>query len=605
MIQTRRVAPLCLVGRLLAATWMSLSSGCGESQSATDSANTAVTSSASDQRTQPEESKIAGSAAAATPWFEQCAEQRGLRFTHDSGHRGHMLFPEIVCGGTALFDMDGDGDLDAFFVQSGQVDSDASKRSPSRLFRNRGDGTFDDVTDDSGADVRGYGMGVAAGDYDNDGDVDLYVTCLGPDVLLRNQGDGRFTDVTTDAGVGDPSFGASAGFVDFDHDGDLDLLVANYVHWSPSQERECFSTVGHPDYCSPNAYKAPARDTLYRNNGDGTFTDVSEQAGLTAAFGNGLGVGFADFNADGWVDLLVANDGLPNQLWVNQGNGTFVDRAWESGCAVDESGTAKAGMGVAINDLDDDGDFDLLIVNMQRETDSLLRNEGGYFVDMTRTRGLAALSKQFTRFGVGLVDFNNDGWLDLFEANGKVRRLDETSHDRRDVYAEPNLLYRGTPAGRFEEVQPRGGTDPVLIATGRAAAFGDIDNDGRVDILVVNRDGPARLLRNIVADADHWIVLRVVEEHGRDALGATVSLKIGDRIIMRSVQTAGSYCAASDPRVHVGLGAAEVVRDVTVRWVDGTTETFGDLAADQIMMLRRGGGSNAASKSPRDRVTTP
>jgi enediyne biosynthesis protein E4 len=247
-------------------------------------------------------------------------------------------------------------------------------------------------------------------------------------------------------------------------------------------------------------------------------------------------------------------------------------------------------MGVAVADLDDDGDRDLLVVNLMREADSLLRNDGAYFVDITRAAGLAVISRQFTRFGVGFHDFDNDGWRDLYEANGRVRRLDDTVYDPRDAFAEPNLLFRGVGPMRFQEVQPRGGTEPILIATSRAAAFGDIDNDGGVDILIANRDGPAHLLRNIVASRGRWITFRVVEEHGRDALGASLTLRLGPRTLSCDVQSASSYCAANDPRVHVGLGDADVAGDVVVTWIDGVKESFGDQPAGRIVTLTRSAG---------------
>jgi len=521
------------------------------------------------------------------PWFEEAAEERGLRFVHQSGHRDRYFLPEIMGGGAALFDMDGDGDLDAYLVQSGSLLEPDSRQPGNRLFRNRGDGSFEDVTTGSGAEGRGYGMGVTAGDYDNDGDVDLYVTNLGPDLLLRNESGGRFTDVTTAVGVGDPAWSTSAAFFDYDADGDLDLYVANYIRWSPERELDCFSLSGEPDYCSPKNYNAPTPDALYRNNGNGTFTDLSEAAGLRAAFGNGLGVAVGDFDGDSRLDVFVANDGMMNQLWLNQGRGRFRDGALLAGCALDQDGKAKAGMGVDAVDFDDDGDLDLMVVNLDGESDSFYRNQGSYFSDDTALVGLRAPSRPFTRFGMALVDFDNDGWLDLYEANGRVGL--QAQRFSRDPYAEPNLLFQGSPNGPFEEVLPRGGTRELLVATSRAAAFGDVDNDGGVDILMVNRDAPAYLLLNRVPRG-HWISFRVVDQHRRDALGAVVTFAVGGRRLTRSVKAAYSYLASNDPRVHVGLGEASAVKDVQVRWLDGKTESFGNFDADRIVVLRRGEG---------------
>ncbi len=531
--------------------------------------------------------RISPAPTASALWFEDVANQRGLRFVYESGHRDRFYLPEIMGGGAALFDMDNDGDLDAYLVQGGRVPGGERARGGNRLFRNRGDGTFDDVTAASGAEGHGYGMGVTAGDYDNDGDVDLYVTNVGPNILLRNDGGGRFVDVTRDAGVGDAHWSTSAAFLDYDADGDLDLYVANYINWTPAAELPCFSLTGVPDYCSPRNYNAPAPDTLYRNNGDGTFTDVSAQAGIRVAFGNGLGVVAGDFDEDRRVDVFVANDSTMNQLWLNQGGGRFRDAALLRGCALDQDGAPKAGMGVHAADPDHDGDLDLLVVNLDGESDSFYRNHGPYFTDDTVAVGLRAVSRPFTRFGMAMLDFDNDGWLDLFEANGRVGRQSEMYG--ADPFAEPALLFQGVEGG-FKEVQPRGGTARRLIATSRAAAFGDLDNDGGLDIVVVNRDAAAFLLHNVVAPRGHWTGLRLLDRHGRDALGAEVTLTVGSRHLRVDARAAYSYLASNDPRVHVGLGPDTAVRDVRVRWPDGTTETFGGVPIDTYTTLREDPG---------------
>ena len=518
------------------------------------------------------------------PWFEDVSTSSGLDFVHRSGHRERHLFPEIIGGGVALFDMDGDGDLDAYLVQSGSLEEPGGAGGANRLFANRGDGTFEDITAGSGADDRGYGMGVAAGDYDNDGDVDLYVTNFGPNVLLRNEGDGRFSDRSTEAGVDEPSWGTSTAFLDYDADGDLDLFVANYVNWSIGIEQDCYNPAGLLDYCLPTNYGAPALDRLFRNDGDGTFTDVSVDVGLQTAFGNGLGVVAGDFDGDGRVDVFVANDTMMNQLWLNLGDEGFRDESLLRGCALDEHGLAKAGMGVAAEDYDADGDLDLMVVNLEGQTDSFFLNEAGFFVDHTGRAGLGATSRKYTRFGIGLIDFDNDGTLDLYEANGRVIRSPEA--DTADAYAEPNMLFRGDGRGGFAEIEPLGGTAQPLVATGRAAAFGDLDGDGGVDVVVLNRDGPVHVLRNVHAARGNWLGLRVVDEHGRDALGAQVTMTVGGRKLSRGVRAAYGYCASSDPRVHVGLGAATAAENVTVRWPDGTTRSFGTLKANQIVELK-------------------
>jgi len=541
--------------------------------------------------TSPTTTGRAPAAQAAAPWFREEALERGLDFAHDSGARdGRYLMPEIMCGGAALVDVDADGDLDAYLVQAGDLAADPAQRPGNRLYANDGAGRFSDVTAGSGADDRGYGMGVACGDVDGDGRTDLYVTNTGPNALLVNSPDGRFRDATAAAGVGDDGFGASAGFVDYDHDGDLDLLTLNYLHWSASGEIGCYNGLGAADYCSPQSYDAPARDVLYRNRGDGTFDDVTEEAGLGVAFGCGLGLAAADFNADGRVDLFVANDGTPDQLWVNQGDGTFVDDALFAGCAVDQDGRAKAGMGVTVGDVDEDGDPDLLVCNLAGQTDSFFRNENGVFRDSTAIAGLGMTSRAFTRFGMAWVDFDQDGRLDLFQANGRVNRQARALAD--DPYAEPNLVLRGGEGLRFSEVAPRGGTSSELIATSRAAAFGDVDGDAAVDVLVVNRDAPVHLLINVAPERGTGLLLRVVERGGADALGAHVSLSVGERSLAFDVRAAYSYQASNDPRIHVALGAETRASDLVVTWVDGTREAFGDVEASSgVATLRRGEGT--------------
>jgi hypothetical protein len=536
-----------------------------------------------------DESEAAATApAAGPPWLAEVAQARGIDFVHRSGHSGRHLFPEIFGGGAALLDADGDGDLDAYLVQSGGLETPPAEREGNRLYINRGDGTFEARGAASGAADRGYGMGAAAGDYDNDGDVDLYVTNYGANALLRNDGTGRFEDVTEDAGVGDPRWSTSAVFLDHDADGDLDLYVANYVNWSRETELDCFNNFGAPDFCLPTNYNAPARDTLYRNEGDGTFTDVSDAAGLRASLGNGLGVVAGDFDGDGRIDLFVANDMMMNQLWINLGGDRFEDRALAFGCAVDEHGTIKAGMGIAAADPDDDGDLDAIVVNLQDQTDSFFRNEGSFFVDATASFGIVASSRRYTRFGVGFPDLDNDGYLDLYFANGRVVRHAEPRGG--EEFEEPNLLLRGLAAGRFEVVEPPGGTADPLVATSRAAAFGDFDDDGGIDVLVGNRDGPAHLLRNVHPSRGHWLRMQVLDEHGRDALGAVLAVSVGDRRLRRDVLSGYSYCAANDPRVHLGLGERTGVDGVRVHWVDGGDEEFGPFEADRDAVLRRGEG---------------
>ena len=524
-----------------------------------------------------------------TVWFEDEAALKGLDFEHRSGFDGRYLFPEIMGGGAALADVDGDGDLDAYLVQSGRVEGVGDEGNANRLYLNDGTGFFT-AAPNRGAGDRGYGMGVATGDYDNDTDVDLYVTNLGRNTLLRNDGNGRFSDVTALAGVGDSGWGTAAAFLDLDQDGDLDLFVVNYVAWTLATAKECYA-VNTRTYCGPAAGDA-APDRLYRNNGDGTFAEISIAAGLGTAFGAGLGIVGSDFDGDGRVDVFVANDSMVNQLWMNRtqpgGDPRFVDEAFLRGCALDDHGTAKAGMGVAAEDLDDDGDPDILVMNMEKQTDSYFRNERDHFVDRTSAVGLGVTSRRYTRFGVALTDFDNDGDLDLFEANGRVDHTPELV-GRSDVFAEPNVLYEHVD-GRFELVEPDGGVQERLVHTSRGVAIGDVDDDGGIDLLVVNKDGPAYLLMNRVAGRGNWVRFRVLNPTDGNAHGALVSGTVGFERRQRRVQTAGSYLAANDPRVQFGLGYLPRVTGVEVRWPTGARERFGDFEAGTTTELRRGAG---------------
>ena len=516
-------------------------------------------------------------------WFTEEAAERGVDFRHVSGFDGRYLLPEITGSGVALADLDGDGDLDLYLVQSGSLQRHAPAVAD-RVYINTGDGRFEPGPELP--DATGYGMGVAAGDYDNDGDIDLYVTNVGPNVLLRNDGNAEFENVAAAAGVNEPGWGASAAFLDLDADGHLDLYLANYIKWSVDTELDCFMA-GVRTYCPPQNYKAAAPDHLFRNNGDGTFTDVSHEAGLKLAFGNGFGVVGADFDGNGHTDVFVANDMTVNQLWLNQGGLRFVESALPWGCGVDEYGHAKAGMGVAAADVDDDGDPDVLVVNLEGQTDSLFLNQGAWFDDATTSFGLGVTSRKHTRFGVALVDFDNDGRLDLFEANGRVAHAEAGAGD---LFAEPNLLYRRTQAGRFELVTPAGGVSPPLVHTSRGLAAGDIDNDGNIDLVVTNRDAAPYLLMNRTPVRGNWIRFRVHTRQGRDAHAATVSLRTGGRTLHRDVQPAASYLSSNDPRVHFGLGSADGVTDVTVRWPGGKVERFGDFEAGRSVELRQGSG---------------
>ncbi len=530
----------------------------------------------------------------ASPWFEEGARAAGLSFEHRSGHDREFYTPEVVSGGVALFDHDDDGRLDVYLVQAGSLLVPREERPGNRLFRNLGGRRFEDVTAGSGASDQGYGIGVAAGDADNDGRCDLYVTNLGPNVLLRNERGEAFEDVTGAAGVGDPGFGSSAAFFDYDLDGDLDLFVANYLIWSVESEQPCSNGLGQRDYCAPAVYNAPAVDVLYRNAGDGSFEDVTVEAGIDAAFGTGLGVVCGDFDGDGFPDVFVANDGRLDQLWMNEGGRRFQDRALALGCAMDQDGRAKAGMGVTAADLDSDGDLDVLVSNLRRETDSLYRNDGDYFTDVTARSGLGLVSRSFTRFGTGWADFDNDSWLDLYQANGRVAS-DVDGHGSSDPLAEPNLLFRGGPGMSFQECEPRGGTRELLVHTSRGAAFGDLDNDGGIDLVVANRDAAPYLLWNR-AVRGRWLSVRVLDAEGRDALGAQVQVVFGERTLRREVRSAYSYCSASDARAHFGLGSGTSAVRLEVRWPDGEVLEREVSQLDRVLEVRPSGLPDPSEK---------
>lgn len=523
--------------------------------------------------------------AAEAPWFEEVATAAGLSFHHSSGFDGKEYWlPEIVSGGVGLLDFDGDGLLDVYLVQSASLTTGKPTRGGNVLFRNKGDGSFEDVTTKAGVGDEGVGMGCTCGDYDGDGHVDIYVTNVGPNVLYRNRGDGTFENVTQKAGVGEPGLGASAAFADYDRDGDLDLFLVNYVDWSKSVELTCYAPHGPQDYCQPNNYQLPAQDHLFRNSGDGTFENVSVAVGLNKKFGNGLGVTCSDINGDGRMDFFVANDSNPNQLWIQDEQGNFQDESLWAGVAVNLHGDAEAGMGVATIDIDHDGDQDLFLSHLRGESNTLYRNDGGTFEDASDVLGISSASLPYTGFGLGFADFDHDGHLDVFVANGDV--LKPENGPAGDAYAQPNQLLTSVEGKGFREVLPAGGTQPPIVATSRGAGFGDLDNDGDIDIVVVNRDSKVSLLRNVSGSRGNWIQARVLNANGSYALHARVRFDFGGRSVWRTVDRAYSYCSSCDPRVHVGLGAATQVDRITVFWPDGTQSESGPHAGGEIHEIR-------------------
>ena len=540
-------------------------------------------------------------------WFIDATAASGLTFTHFNGMSGEFYYPEIMPPGVALFDYDNDGDLDVFVVQGRMLGSKPiddrwapPRGSPlgGRLFRNdlqvaAGGLHFTDVTERSGISARGYGMGVATGDYNNDGCVDLYVTNLGANQLFRNNCDGTFTDVTAASHTESPGWSVSAAFLDFDRDGWLDLFVGHYVNYRLEGNVKCFGLAGGRDYCPPHVYTAqPSK--LYRNNHDGTFTDVTARAGLSTEFGPALGVATGDFNGDGWMDIYVANDGQPNQLWINQGNGAFKNTALLSGAALGANGEAKSSMGVDAGDFDNDGDEDLFITELTGQGADLYVNAGGgVFEERSALAGLRQPTLPFTGFGAAWLDIDNDGWLDLVAVNGAVtQNIDAAARRERFALHQRKLAFRNLGNGRFEDVTSRAGPAFARAEVSRGAAFGDIDNDGDIDVVVGNASGPLRLLLNGIGQRRHWIGLRLVGRDGRrDMLGARVAVTRADGLTLwRRVRCDGSYASANDPRVIAGLGDANGPVTARVIWPDGRSETWSGLAIDRYVTIREGTG---------------
>jgi len=548
-------------------------------------------------------------------------EEAGLgTFRHCNGMSGELYFAENIGAGLGLVDVDQDGDLDLYLVQgtvmgSGKTLADVvafdgvEEDLRDRLFLNEGTGPngvprFRDGTEAAGILASGYGMGVAAGDVNNDGFPDLYITNFGPNQLFRNRGDGTFEDVTAIAGVEDSRWSTAASFFDYDRDGWLELYVGGYLDFDPSRHETCRAESGAPDYCSPEAYN-PLPDRLFHNRGDGTFEDVTAASGIGSVLGPALGSVTADLDGDGWVDLYVGNDQKPNFLFRNRGDGTFEEVALLAGSSVNREGRAEASMGLDAADLDGDRDLDLFMTHLGQESNTLYLNDGdGVFRDRSFESGLGIPSIASTGFGTRASDLDGDGDLDLLVANGSVKILEEQRR-RGDLHPlrERNQLFLNLGDGSFEEAQGAfAGSVFDVEAVSRGAAFGDLDNDGDVDVVLSQNHGPVRLLLNQSPRTKPWIGLRLVAgEAGQDMLGALVEARRSDgRILVRRSHTDGSYLSSSDPRVLLGLGMAatveaeaqvgKAIESVRVTWPDGTSESWQSLEVGAYTSLRQGQG---------------
>ena len=524
--------------------------------------------------------------------FTEVTATLGFSQTKASWSPGTHALPEVIGSGVALFDYNDDEALDVLHIRF-PPPGKAGVPAPNQLFQQQPDGTFVDVTETAGIGHEGYGQGVAIGDVDNDGDADVYVTNYGADVFYRNNGDETFTLAAV--GLSNEAWGTSATFGDYDRDGDLDLYVANYVQFDP--ETVCRGKHSAPDYCSPQAF-APATDRLFRNNGDGSFTDVTEQTGIAALSGRGLGVVCLDLTGDGWADFFVANDGEANHLWVNQTDGTFAEEAVLHGLAFNAYGQPEGSMGIAVGDVNGDTKPDLFATHLSGETNTLyIAAPYSGFVDMTEIAGFAGRDLLFTGFGCGFLDFDNDADLDIALVNGRVKRGEilagAAAGEFWNFYAEPNLLFENsrTAAGfTFSDVSASASDFTGDVAVNRGMAFGDIDKDGDLDMVVSSLDNRLRFFRNDAPPPQHhWLFVQAIT-HNRDAIGARVTLRTESRTLTGYVLPGSSYLSSNEPLVHFGLGTTDDIQAIEVQWPDGTRERFPGTTVNRRTTVYQGKG---------------
>ena len=522
----------------------------------------------------------------AAPYFRDVTDVMQLDFRHINGFSAERRLVETMGSGGALFDFDNDGDLDLYLVQGNSLSPLTESSPTNRLYRNDA-GVFVDITTSANVGDTGYGLGAVAADYDSDGYRDLYVTNLGKNVLYRNNGDGTFTDVTENAQVGCPLLSASAAFADIDRDGDLDLYVCNYVEYALETDIPCYYKNTLRIYCGPNEYHG-IDDVLYRNNGDGTFTDITKAAGVYEPTTRGLGVVFTDVNTDGWVDIYVANDMSPNTLFINQGDGTFREEGVLRGVAYNGDGIANGSMGIDAGDYDNDGDIDLWVSNFSLEANCLMQNDGdGYFEDVTFDTNLADLSFYALGFGTRFIDFDNDGWLDLLVGNGHI--WDNVKQiDAKMSYAQPVQLFRnqgGTLQNytNFTEITAEAGLDKTSYVV-RGMLFGDIDTDGDVDVVLCQSNRPAVVLSNEIGSENTWLTVKLVGTDGNtDAIGAQVQLETDSMTLLREVICGASYLSGNDLHLTFGLGDASEINNLQVRWHNGDVQQFSQVPIRRIV----------------------
>ena len=522
--------------------------------------------------------------------FEDITAQSGLQFVVNNSASGNKNQPETMISGIALIDYDNDGFLDIYLVNGASIPS-LKKDSPkfyNRLFHNNHDGTFTDVTEKAGVAGEGYDMGAAIGDFDNDGREDIFVASVTKNRLYHNNGDGTFTDVTEKAGLDNPMFkgermwAAAAAWVDYNNDGKLDLFVANYCRWQVNKDPVCMNGGRLRAYCHPKFYES-LPSTLYRNNGDGTFTDVSQEMGITGKVGKGMGIGINDYDGDGYMDIFVANDNMPNSLFHNLKGKGFEEVAMDAGVAYSESGKAVSGMGAEFRDLDNDGLPDIWHTATELETFPLFQNHGnGIFLDVTGRSGLARSTLPMSGWANGVADFDNDGLKDLFVARGNV--LDNIQEFSSRTYAEPNSVFRNLGQMKFEDVSAETGPAMQVAAPYRGAAIGDLFNTGHMDLVVTSLNGNARILRNTTSNGNHWVAFKLVgTKSNKMAIGAQVKITTPDgKSQYDIVSTSAGDGDSRDPRAHFGLASFTTLKEVDIRWPSGVHQVLKDVPADQI-----------------------